>query len=333
MVIMSYDFNGKRVIVTGGAGFIGSHIVDGLLARGAEVKVIDNMRSGQPKVVGQQKKNKKYSISIADITDLEAMKSELKGYDFVFHLAANADIRGGMANTKIDLEQNTVGTYNILEAVRVNGIKDFCFTSSAAVYGQAVKIPTPEDIPLVQNSLYGASKLSGEALAQAFAEYYGVRNYIYRFVSIIGERYPHGCVIDFYRKLRKNPKELEILGDGKQKKSFLYVGDCVKGVFAGIEGAKRNGATEANNAKSLTNIYNLGNDYTIEINRVADIIIEEMGLKGVKKTYTGGEVGWVGDQKIVHLSTDKIRSLGWMPEVKIEDGIRRTVRYLMENEK
>ncbi|MFA6530869.1 MAG: SDR family NAD(P)-dependent oxidoreductase [Candidatus Micrarchaeia archaeon] len=323
-------FKGKKVIVTGGAGFIGSHIVDELLARDAEVKVIDNMRSGQPKVVEQQKKNKKYSISKADITDLAAMKSELKGYDFVFHLAANADIRGGITNTKIDLEQNTLGTYNVIEAVRVNGIKDFCFTSSAAVYGNPSKIPTPEDIQLVQNSLYGASKLAGESLAQAFAEYYGIRNYIYRFVSIIGERYPHGCVIDFYRKLRKNPKELEILGDGKQKKSFLYVGDCVKGVFAGIEGAKRNGGSDA---KSLTNLYNLGNDYTIEINRVADIIIEEMGLNGAKKTYTGGEVGWIGDQKIVHLSTDKIRSLGWMPEVKIEDGIRRTVRYLMENEK
>lgn len=318
-------FEGKNVIVTGGAGFIGSHVIDELLLRGANVACIDNLRTAQPKIVEMHKKNKKYSFQNVDILDLPALTAALKGADYVFHLAANADIRGGMKNTKVDLEFNTIGTYNVLEAMRVNDVKNICFTSSAAIYGSPSVIPTPETYFPVQTSLYGASKLSGEAFIEAFSEYYGMRNCMYRFVSIIGERYPHGCIIDFFRKLRKNPKELEILGNGKQKKSFLYIGDCVSGVLTGVE-----------KGKEKTNLFNLGNDYTIEIDRVADIVIEEMGLKqgtnGVKKRYTGGEVGWVGDQPIVHLSTDKIRALGWKPKIKIEDGVRKTVCYLLENE-
>ncbi|MCX6768502.1 MAG: NAD-dependent epimerase/dehydratase family protein [Candidatus Micrarchaeota archaeon] len=310
-------FAGKNVAVTGGAGFIGSHVVDELLAQGAKVTVIDNMRSGQPKVVEEHKRNGNYTFRKTDITDLEGLRGALKGTDFVFHMAANADIRGGMKNTRIDLDINTIGTYNVLEAMRANDVKGICFTSSAALYGEQKIIPTPEDAPLIQNSLYGASKLAGEALCQAFSEYYGMRNYIYRFVSIVGERYPHGCIIDFYRKLKKNPEELEVLGDGTQKKSFLYIKDCVSGVMAGIE-----------KGKGTTNIFNLGNDYTIEISRVADIVIEEMGLKA-KKRYTGGKVGWKGDQPIVLLSTERIRALGWKPKTSIEEGIRRTVKYLV----
>lgn len=310
-------FYGQNVLVTGGAGFIGSHVVDELLAQGAKVTVIDNMRTGQPKIVEEHRKNKNYSLKKIDISDLEGLKGALNGTDFVFHMAANADIRGGMANTKVDLDINTIGTYNILEAMRVNDVKGICFTSSAAVYGEQKIIPTPEDAPLIQNSLYGASKLAGEALCQAFSEYYGMRNYIYRFVSIVGERYPHGCIIDFYRKLKKNPEELEVLGDGTQKKSFLYIKDCVNGVMTGIE-----------KGKGTTNIFNLGQDYTIEISRVADIVIEEMGLSARKK-YTGGKVGWKGDQPVVLLSTERIRELGWRPKTSIEEGVRRTIRYLV----
>ena len=313
-------FAGKNVAVTGGAGFIGSHVVDELLAQGAKVAVIDSMRSGQPKVVEEHRKHKNYSLRKMDISDLEGLEGALKGTDFVFHMAANADIRGGMKNTRIDLDINTIGTYNVLEAMRVNDVKGICFTSSAALYGEQKIIPTPEDAPLIQNSLYGASKLAGEALCQAFSEYYGMRNYIYRFVSIVGERYPHGCIIDFYRKLKKNPGELEVLGDGTQKKSFLYIKDCVGGVMAGVE-----------KGKGTTNIFNLGNDYTMEISRVADIVIEEMGLTA-KKRYTGGKVGWKGDQPIVLLSTERIRALGWRPKTSIEEGVRRTVKYLVESE-
>lgn len=320
-VLFMNEFSNKNVIVTGGAGFIGSHVVDVLLAQNANVLVLDNLRTAYPKIIDEHKKYKNYKFQKIDLfSQNEKLKQILKGAEFVFHYAANADIRGGITNTRIDLEQNTIATYNVLEAMRVNDVKQICFTSTAAVYGNSKIIPTPEDISLVQNSLYGASKISGEALCQAFSSYYGMRNYIYRFVSIIGERYPHGCIIDFYNKLKKNPNELEILGDGKQQKSFLYVKDCVQGVLTGIL-----------KAKETTNIFNLGSDHTIEIDQIADIVIEEMKLPNVKKVYTGGEVGWVGDQKIVHLSTAKIKQLGWKPKVSIEEGTRKTVRYLMEN--
>ncbi|MEK6982321.1 MAG: NAD-dependent epimerase/dehydratase family protein [Candidatus Micrarchaeota archaeon] len=315
------DFSNKNVIVTGGAGFIGSHVVDALLAKNANVLVLDSLRTAQPKIVEEHKKNKNYKFQKLDLyAQSEELNLALKGIDFVFHYAANADIRGGMINTRIDLEQNTIATYNVLEAMRINDVKKICFTSSAAVYGEPKIIPTPEDVPLIQNSLYGASKISGEALCQAFSTYYGMQNYLYRFVSIIGERYPHGCIFDFYNKLKKNPLQLEILGNGKQQKSFLYVKDCVEGVLTGIS-----------KGKETTNIFNLGSDHTIEIDRIADIVIEEMSLNNVNKVYTGGEIGWVGDQKIVHLSTAKIKQLGWKPKVTIEEGTRRTVRYLLEN--
>jgi UDP-glucose 4-epimerase len=312
-------FKGKKVIVTGGAGFIASHIVDDLLSKGADVTVLDNMRTGQPKIVEAHKKNPHYRFLKLDLLQKEKTVEACKGADFVFHLAANADVRGGITNTSIDLEQNVLATHNVLEALRLNDIKGLVFTSTAAVYGTQKVFPTDEGAQKKQNSLYGASKISCEAFVEVYSEYYGITSSIYRFVSIVGERYPHGVVIDFYRKLRKNPKRLEILGDGKQKKSFLYVKDCVAGVMLGAANTK--GAQA----------YNLGQNYTIPVTRVADMIVEEMGLKGVKYDYTGGEAGWVGDQPIVLLSTAKIESLGWKPAVSIEAGIRKTIRYLIDN--
>ena len=180
-------------------------------------------------------------------------------------------------------------------------------------------MPTPEEVPKVQNSLYGASKLAGESLIEAFSFYYGFSHYIYRFVSIVGERYPHGVVIDFVNKLKKDPKKLEILGNGKQKKSFLYIEDCINGMFTGIIKSDKQ-----------YNIFNLGHDDLMVIDEVAKIVIEEMRLKNVKINYTGGAAGWLGDQPIVLLSTDKIKSFGWKPKTSIEEGIRRTVRYLLK---
>ncbi len=313
-------FAGKNVIVTGGAGFIGSHVVDELLSQGANVLVLDNMRTGQPKVVAGHKKAKNYSFQRLDILKKGALIKACKGADFIFHLAANADIRGGMANTSIDLEQNTIATHNVLEAMRLNDIKGIAFSSSGAVYGIQKVFPVPEDAPMVQNSLYGASKLAGEALIEAYSEYYGIANSIYRFVSIVGERYPHGVVIDFYRKLKKDPKRLEILGDGKQKKSYLYVKDCVAGMMAGARAAKA----------GATSIYNLGQNYTIGVDTVADMIVQAMGLTNVEYSHTGGAGGWVGDQPVVLLSTKRMEALGWKPKVSIEDGVRRTIRYLIE---
>jgi UDP-glucose 4-epimerase len=312
-------FAGKRAVVTGGAGFIGSHVVDELLSQGSEVLVLDNMRTGQPKVVEAHRKHSNYSFMKLDILSRGALVKACKGADFVFHLAANADIRGGIKDTSVDLEQNTIATHNVLEAMRLNDIKGIAFSSSGAVYGIQKKFPVPEDAPLVQNSLYGASKLAGEALIEAYSEYYGIANSIYRFVSIVGERYPHGVVIDFWRKLKKNPSRLEILGDGKQQKSYLYVKDCVAGIMAGAKAAKQ----------GTTSIYNLGQSHTIGVDAVAGIICAEMGLKGVEYSHTGGAGGWVGDQPVVLLSTKRMEALGWKPTVSIEDGLRRTIRYLI----
>ncbi len=311
------NFSGKEVIVTGGAGFIGSHVVDRMLSAGAKVTVVDNMRTGQSYVIDEHRKKPNYSFLELDILNLEGLSDSFKGKDFIFHLAANADVRGGIENTKVDLDFNTIGTYNVLEAMRRNDVKGLAFSSSAAVYGIQKTFPIREDALKVQNSLYGASKLAGEALTEAFCEYYGITASMYRFVSVIGERYTHGVMIDFYHKLRKDPSRLEILGNGKQKKSFMHVDDCVDGIMAGIDGTK-----------SGAEAYNLGQDYTIDIDKTADIITDEMGLKDVRYEHTGGEAGWVGDQPTVLLSTDKMRALGWEPKVSIEDGIRRTIRYL-----
>lgn len=316
------DFTNTKVAVTGGAGFIGSHVIDELLTRNATVICIDNMRSGQSKIVESHAKNKNYSLEKIDLfLEPEKLNRVLNDIDFVFHFAANADIRGGMTNTKVDLEENTIATYNVLEAMRKNDVKKICFTSSAAIYGEQKIIPTPETAPKTQNSLYGASKLAGESLIEAFSFYYDMHNYMYRFVSIVGERYPHGVVIDFFNKLRKNPKKLEILGNGKQQKSFLYIKDCIAGVFTGVE-----------KAKEQTNIFNLGHDTTVSVDQVADWVIDELKLKNVERSYTGGVAGWKGDQPKVLLATDRIKSLGWKPKTSIEEGIRKTVRYLVENE-
>ncbi len=321
MIASGNMFENQRVIVTGGAGFIGSHLADELLRQGAFVKVLDNMQTSQPAVVQEHKKHKNYAFKKIDVfKEPSKLKTEFTETDFVFHLAANADIRGGITNTRVDLEQNIIATHNVLEAMRLNDVKKICFTSSGAVYGNTKVVPTPENVELVQTSLYGATKLAAESVIQAYSEYYGFSNWIYRFVSILGERYPHGVVIDFVHKLKKDSKHLEILGNGKQKKSFLHIEDCIKGVFLGIE-----------KSKQKNNTFNLGNNYTMNVDQVADIVIEEMGLSNVSRSYTGGEVGWIGDQPLVLLSTEKIGKLGWKPRISIEDAIRTTTRYLLAN--
>lgn len=311
---------GKKIFITGGAGFVGSHVADKLLALGCSVTVYDNFNTGQGMFLETAKKNPKFRLEKGDILDLESLKSKIKGHDFVFHLCANADVRGGVRNTRIDLEQNTIGTWNVLEAMRVNGVKGIAFSSTSAIYGEPKQFPTPENYCPVQTSLYGASKLAGEALVEAFCEGFGMNSWIFRFVSLIGERYTHGVIFDFMKKLAKNPKELEILGDGEQKKSYLYISDCVDAMLTAIE-----------KADGKVNIFNLGNVEYMNVKDVARIIIEESGLKGVKYKFTGGERGWIGDAPFVQLDVKKILSLGWRPKVSIEEGIRRTVRHLNKN--
>jgi len=309
-----------RAIVTGGAGFIGSHIVDYLMERGHEVTVIDNMLTGHPEFIRHHLDSKNFTFVKMDLHNFRGVREIFEGRDIVFHLAANADIRHGLEDTYRDLDRNLLTTYNVMEAARLNDIKEVVFSSSSAIYGEAKVVPTPEDYFPIQNSFYGASKLAGEAFIEAFSEGYGIKSWIFRYVSIVGERHPHGVTYDFVKKLKENPKELEILGDGTQRKSFLHVDDCVNGIMYAYE-----------HSKERVNIFNLGTEEFTTVRNVADIVTDEMGLKDVRYRFTGGDRGWVGDAPMVFLSIEKMKKLGWRPKVSIEEGIRRTVRWLLEN--
>ncbi len=309
----------KRVLVTGGAGFIGSHLVDELLSRGAEVAILDNFSTGRMQFLSAAEKHR-LKIVRGDVLDPAAVRDAMKDCDFVFHFQANADVRGGKDHTRVDLDQNTIATWNVLEAMRVAGVSQIAFASSATVYGEPEIFPTPENCPLIQTSLYGASKLAGEAMIQAYCEYFDMRCFIYRFVSWIGERYSHGIVFDLMRKLQSDRTRLPLLGDGTQQKSYLYVKDGVNGVMLGIE-----------KAGDRKNIFNLGHDYFVTVVDVVKIVLDELGLKDVALEFAGGKRGWLGDSPLVHLDTSKMKSMGWKPDVSIEEGLRRTVRYLKEH--
>ncbi len=310
----------KTALVTGGAGFIGSHVVDHLLSLGSEVIVYDNFSTGYQINLAGQAANPKLRIVRGDTLDLPSLETAMKGADTVFHFQANADVRGGIKQTRIDLEQNTISTWNVLDAMRTTDAKTLVFASSATVYGEPDIFPTPENIPLIQTSLYGASKAAGECMIQAYAEYFGLRTLCFRFVSWIGPRYSHGVVVDFLKKLRANPQELEILGDGNQQKSYLDVRDGIAGIFLAL--AK---------AESPKSIFNLGHDDFINVLEVARMVIEEAGLKDVSLRTTGGKRGWLGDSPTVHLDTERMKQIGWAPKIPIESGIRATVRHLIEN--
>jgi UDP-glucose 4-epimerase len=308
----------KKVLVTGGAGFIGSHVVDELLARGARVVVYDNFSTGRAEFLPQPGDN--LSIVRADVLDRAALRAALIGCDFIFHFQANADVRGGKDNRRVDLEQNTIATWNVLEAAREHEIKGLAFASSATVYGEPEAFPTPETWAPLQTSLYGASKQACEGMIQAYAEYFGIQCFIYRFVSWIGERYTHGIVFDVMKKLSRDPARLPLLGDGTQRKSYLYVKDGVRGVMLGIE----RGAVKKN-------IFNLGHDRLLLVTDVVGVILDELGLRNVVLEFAGGSRGWLGDSPVVHLDTTRIKTIGWRAETPIEEGIRLTVRYLHAN--
>ena len=307
----------NKAFVTGGSGFIGSNLVNRLLKEGYHVTVYDNFSTGQKDFLKQNADNPAMRVVVGDLLDKEKLTKEMNGHDIVFHLAANADVRRGIKDTSKDFEQNILCTYNVLEAVRKNNLKKIVFTSSAVVYGEPDAFPTPENYPLIQTSMYGASKASCESMIQAYCEYYDITCWIFRFVSFIGESYTHGVIFDFVKKLRKNPKELEILGDGKQKKSYLDVQDGVEAIILAVS-----------KAKDRKNIFNIGNLEYVGVIKVADIICDELKLKDVTYRYTGGSRGWVGDSPFVHLDIRKIMNLGWNPKTSIEEGIRNTVRYL-----
>lgn len=308
-----------RYFVTGAAGFIGSNLVDRLLQRGHEVVGYDNFSTGQEQFV-EAAKGRNFTLVRGDILDEATLVETMRGCDVVFHLAANADVRFGTNHPGRDLEQNTIGTFRVLDAMRVTGVQHIAFSSTGSVYGEPSVFPTPEDAPFpVQTSLYAAAKVAGEALIQAFCEGFGMRGCIFRFVSILGERYSHGHVFDFYKALRADPTKLRILGNGKQRKSYLYIQDCIDAMLLAVE-----------RAPAKINIYNLGTDEVCSVNDSVGWICEALGLNP-ERTYTGGERGWIGDSPFILLDCTRMRSFGWAPKLTIREGILNTLHYLQAN--
>lgn len=315
-----------KALVTGAAGFIGSNLVDHLLEMGWEVTGFDNLSSGQLDFIKDAEKHPKYKFIKADVLDREALDKATQGCDWVFHFAANADVRFGLDHPFKDLEQNTIGTYHVLESMRKNKVSRIAFSSTSAMYGEAAVIPTPENCPLpVQTSLYGASKLAAEGIISSYCEGFNFTACVFRFASVLGKRYTHGHVFDFYKKLKANPNELEILGDGTQKKSYLDVADVVRGVTdACLKG-------QSKFERSRYGVFNLGHETYCQVTDSAGWICNEMGLNA-KFKFTGGRQGWIGDNPFIFLSTDKIRSIGWKTSMNIEHAIRGTVKWLSKNE-
>jgi len=311
----------STIFVTGCAGFIGSHVVDRLLARGDRVVGFDDLSSGQRRFLAEALQHPGFRLNEGDLLDRDALTAAMRGADFVFHLAANADVRFGPARPRRDLEQNTLATHNLLESMRLTGVGKVAFASSGSVYGEARIFPTPEDAPFpVQTSLYGASKLAGEGLIAAYCEAFAFQSWVFRFVSILGERYSHGHVFDFYRQLRSHPTQLRVLGDGRQRKSYLYVQDCIDAMLLAVS-----------RATTRVNIFNLGIDAYCEVRDSVGWICAALGLTP-QVTYTGGDRGWVGDNPFIFLDTTRIRALGWQPQLSIEQGVRRTLTFLRDND-
>jgi UDP-glucose 4-epimerase len=310
----------RKAFVTGAAGFIGSNLVDRLLATGFSVTGFDNFSTGLREFVAGALRHPEFRLVEGDILDPPALTAAMAGCDIVFHLAANADVRFGLQHPRKDLEQNTMATFNVLEAMRSNAISDIVFSSTGSIYGEADVIPTPETAPFpIQTSLYGASKLACEGLIMAYCEGYDLRAWIFRFVSILGERYTHGHVFDFYRKLLADPTRLAVLGDGAQRKSYLYVQDCVDAILFALE-----------RPQQKIHVFNLGTSEYCQVNDSIGWITGHLGLSP-QLAYSGGSRGWVGDNKFIFLDTARIATLGWKPKLTIREGIIRTVDWLTQN--
>ena len=315
----------NKIFITGAAGFIGSTVADVLLAQGKQVTGWDNFSTGQERFVEGTAKHPNYQLIRGDNLDLDALSTAMNGCDTVIHLAANADVRFGLNHPKKDLEQNTIATFNVLEAMRANGIKRIAFSSTGSVYGEATVIPTPEDAPFpIQTSLYATSKLAGEGLIHSYCEGYGFEGYVFRFVSILGERYTHGHVFDFYQQLAEHPDHLKVLGDGTARKSYLYVQDCISAILHVMN------AGLALKAKHRVEVFNLGTDHYVQVKDSIGFICKTLGLNP-RLEYAGGDRGWIGDNPYIFLETKKIRATGWKPSLTIEQGIGKTLAWLQAN--
>lgn len=309
--------NPTTCFVTGAAGFIGSTLVDRLLSSGHSVTGFDNFSTGQQRFLESACAKTAFRLVRGDLLDREALREAMRGCEMVFHLAANADVRFGTEHPRRDLDQNAIATWNVLEAMRESGIRRIAFSSTGSIYGEATVIPTPEDCPFpVQTSLYGASKLAAEGLIAAYCEGFGMQAHIFRFVSILGERYSHGHVFDFYKQLLEHPERLRVLGNGRQRKSYLYVQDCVDAILTAID-----------KASEKVNVFNLGTDEYCQVNDSIGWICETLGVTP-KLEYTGGDRGWIGDNPFIFLDCRRMRGLGWAPRESIRDSVIRTVEYL-----
>jgi UDP-glucose 4-epimerase len=312
----------QRACITGGAGFIGSNLADRLRADGLEVVIVDNFSTGRHEFVRDLMGDPAVTLFEGDVLDEELLRRAFRGCDWVFHLQANADVRHGLEHPRRDLEQNTMATAAVLEAMRAVGVSRIAFSSTGSVYGEPNVVPTPEDAPFpTQTSLYAASKLAGEGMIGAYAHGFGFTGLIFRFVSILGERYTHGHVYDFYRALKRDPTHLTVLGNGRQQKSYLHVADCVSGILRAVATHHEPGGLE---------IYNLGTDETVIVDQSIATICEFMGAKPAV-SHTGGTRGWPGDSPLIHLDCSRVRGLGWTPKLTIREGIVRTLEWFENN--
>ncbi|HEX3746354.1 MAG TPA: NAD-dependent epimerase/dehydratase family protein [Bryobacteraceae bacterium] len=319
--IAAFRGGNLQAFVTGAAGFIGSTLVDRLLADGHQVVGFDNLSTGQEPFIAGAQQNSRYRLVRAELLDLDAVRAAMEGSDVVFHLAANADVRFGTDHPRRDLEQNTIVTWNVLEAMRSQGVRRIAFSSTGSVYGEATVIPTPEDCPFpVQTSFYGASKVAAEGLIQAYCEGFGMQSFIFRFVSIMGERYTHGHVFDFYKQLLEHPGELHVLGNGSQRKSYLYVQDCVDAILLAVA-----------RCTAPVSIFNLGTDEYCEVKQSIGWICDRLGLHP-QLHFGGGDRGWIGDNPFIFLQCGRMRELGWRPKLTIQQSVVRTVEYLQANQ-
>jgi UDP-glucose 4-epimerase len=307
-----------KCFVTGGAGFIGSNLVDKLIQKNHKVTVFDDLSSGKKEFISHHLKNSNFNFIKADLIDSKKIISEIKNHEVVFHIAANPDVRLGAQKPDI-AKKDIIATYNLLEAMRLNEIKKIVFSSSSTIYGETPPIPLPENYgPLLPISVYGAAKLAAEGLISSYSHTYDMQGWIYRFANVVGERGTHGVIVDFINKLRKNPKELEILGDGKQKKPYLYVTECVDGIIYGFE-----------NSNEEINYFNLGVNSATQVTKIAELVVEEMGLKNVEFKFTGGSRGWKGDVPQFQFNISKITKLGWTPKLTSDETIRKAIQVIL----
>ena len=309
-----------KALVTGAAGFIGSSLVDRLLSLGHDVVGFDDLSTGHMRFLEGAARSPRFQLVRGDLLDPDAITGAAAGVEIVFHLAANADVRFGLEHPRKDLEQNAAATSNVLEAMRAHGVSRIAFSSTGSVYGEPAVFPTPEDASFpVQTSLYGASKIAAEGMISAYCDGFGMQACVFRFVSILGERYTHGHVFDFYKQLLAHPDTLHVLGNGKQRKSYLYVQDCIDAILAAVE-----------KADERFNLFNLGADEFCEVDDSVRWICEHLGLQP-RIEYAGGERGWVGDSPFIFLNCARMRALGWKPELTIQQGIIRTLEFLRAN--